>query len=216
MKLFFFASLAIHLIGNGATYSQEIYLSRLVLTAGQKYTIKNVDSNVHLRIDTLIMKNRSKLIAFGKKNLVLTIKHAIIEDKCVISGSDGHNNGTNIDLRINIIALGSLYINARGLNFREGNPNYIIGKGGNISIHYLGTGLTPQLNRPHQNRYIGINNKGGQGSINPVSDMYVIKSQIADGNLIQGRPLSMLPNGTIFQGSDGLAGKSSVIEVKNL
>ncbi len=195
---------------------QETRLGKLELKKNEVYTIRQRDSDIHLRIDTLIMHRGSKIIAAGKKNMVLTAGFASIDTRCSIAGDDGHNNGTNIDLRINFQDLGNLTINTQGKNFRQGNRSHAIGSGGNVTVHYLNAGLAPQTTSAGHDRYLKVMAEGGKGSVDPNSDMYVITSAIRSGSGIAGRPLSNLPQGTVFQGSDGPDGKVHLEGVDHL
>lgn len=196
--------------------AQEMTIGKLELKKNQVYMIRQGDSAFHLSIDTLIMHRGSRIIAAGKKDLVLTVAFASIDSRCSIAGDDGHNNGTNIDLRINFQDLGNLVINTQGKNFRQGNRNQAIGRGGNVTVHYLHAGLTPQTTSPGHDRYLKVMAEGGKGSADPNSDLYVINSAIRSGSGIAGRPLSNLPQGTVFQGSDGTDGKVHLESVDHL
>lgn len=195
--------------------AQDLHLSNLELGKRETYYIRKGDSSMKLTIDTLIMHKGAKIIAAGKKEVVLTVGAAYIDSRSTLSGDDGRGNGTNFDLRINFKQLKSLYINTQGKNFREGNRSNIIGHGGNVTIHYLNTGIKPQTGTSSAPAYIAVSAEGGKGSVSPYTDMEIIRSQIRSGSA-PGRPLGSLPNGTVYQGSDGNSGKVSLQGVEHL
>lgn len=215
MKTNFFISLAFLILMGTVAQAQKIEIHRLELAKKQVYNLRKGDSSASLIIDTLIMHSGSKIKAFGKKTVIIKAAWASVDSKCSISGDDGRNNGTNFDLRMNFSKLNGLIINSQGKNFTSGNRNYPMGHGGNVSIHYLNSGIKPQTMDKSLPGYLMIFTGGGTGSVNPNVDLEIIRSQIRSGS-VPGRPLSGLTNGVVFQGSDGNAGKVSMQSVETL
>lgn len=215
MKTYLLLSLTLLISGVRTGFAQKTEMNRLELTKKRVFYIRGGDSSVTLKIDTLIMHTGARIVAMGKKNVIIIARYVETDKKCAVSGDDGRNNGTNFDLRMNFIRLNGLTINASGKNTTGGNRNYPMGHGGNVTIHYLASGLKPQINQRTAENYILVNTEGGKGSISPNTDLAVIQSQIRSGST-PGRPLSGLRNGTVFQGSDGNNGKVKLESVEHL
>ncbi len=215
MKTYLLLGLTLLISGVRTSFAQKMEMSRLELTKKHVFYIRGGDSSVTLKIDTLIMHAGARIVAMGKKNVIIISGYVETDKKCSISGDDGRNNGTNFDLRMNFVSLNMLIINAVGKNTVGGNRSYPMGHGGNVTIHYLATGLKPQISQRTAENYVIVNTDGGKGSISPNTDLAIIQSQINSGST-PGRPLSGLRNGTIFQGSDGNNGKIKLQSVEHL
>lgn len=188
------------------------HISKLEIAKKQNKVFSGRDSSLTLIIDTLIMKDQSKLAFYGKKDVTLKVKHAIIGKRAFVFGTDGKNNGSNMDIRIGFDQLGSLSISAAGLNAMNGTRTFPNGNGGKVSVHYLSSGVVPQSTNKKQNAYMTIDTKAGGYSVNAQSDIRNILSQIGTGS----RPLGQLPQGQIYSGSAGIDGKSEITAIKEL
>src|SRR5690606_6389059 len=113
------------------------------------------DSSIAIVIDTLIMKNRSKLVFYGKKKVDLQVKYAEI-DNAYILGTDGKNNGSDMDITIRFAKLGNLWVSAAGDNAANGSKTFPNGNGGNITFKYLSDGITPQQEDKRKSAYLLI------------------------------------------------------------
>ncbi len=215
MKTYLLLVLTFLLSGIDRGFAQNLNMSRLELIKKNVFYIRGGDSSITLKIDTLIMNTGSRIVAMGKKSVIIQAGYVEIEKKCSISGDDGRNNGTNFDLRMNFVRLNGLTINAVGKSNVNGNRSYQMGNGGNVTIHYLETGIMPQNKQKSAENYVLINTEGGKGSISPNTDLAIIQSQIRSGSA-PGRPLSGLRSGTVFQGSDGNTGKINLQSVEHL
>src|SRR5690606_24086201 len=76
--------------------SNEIKISKLVLDKKQKEVFDSRDSSVVIYIDTLIMKDRSSLQFYGKKEVTITVKLAEKGGRGIITGVAGKNNESNV------------------------------------------------------------------------------------------------------------------------
>lgn len=182
------------------------HLSKLEINKKKSKAFSGRDSILILNIDTLIMKDRSKLIFYGKKKVKLQVKHAIIEKDALIYGTDGKNNGSDMDISIRFDNLGSLTVSAAGLDAQNGTKTYPNGNGGKVTLNYLSSGIAPQQINKKQNAYLSIDTKAGGYSVNAQSDIRNILSRIGRGT----RPLGQLPQGQVYSGSPGIDGKSEV------
>src|SRR5690606_41374926 len=99
---------------SGQTNTQ--HFDKLVLKKKEKKVFSDRDSSSVIYIDTLIMKDKSSLRFFGKKDVKLVVKYAEIDNQAFIMGQGGQNNGSNYDITINFQTLGSLYVVARGVD----------------------------------------------------------------------------------------------------
>lgn len=178
------------------------------LEVGKKKTKNFVsrDSSMIVRIDTLIMKDKAKLEFFGKKDVKLEIGHAIIGKNAVISGSDGKNNATNFDIKVNLQELGSLYVIARGWDAMNGTKTFPNGNGGKVNFTYASTGIKPQTTDKKGKNYLLIDVQQGGLRVNPTSDLQRVYSQIS----MSGPGLRGVPQGQVYSGSPGTEGKAEI------
>src|SRR5690606_37301981 len=79
-------------------YAQEEHIARVELGKKKKKTFNSRDSSAVIYIDTLIMKDKSSLQFYGKKDVKLVVKHAEIGKNAFISGMGGQNNASNFDI----------------------------------------------------------------------------------------------------------------------
>ncbi len=168
----------------------------------------NRDSSLTLVIDTLIMNDRAQLQFFGLKKVTLRVGYAQIGDRAYISGTDGKNNGSNMQIDANFTTLGSLFVLVGGWDANNGTKTFPNGNGGNVSLTYAASGIKPQTTDKKAKGYLLIDTKAGGYRVNPQSDLRNIYSQIRMGSV--GRPLGALPQGQVYSGSPGMDGKSSV------
>lgn len=188
-------------------YAQEEHIARLELGKKKKKTFNSRDSSAVIYIDTLIMKDRSSLQFYGKKDVKLVVKHAEIGKGAFISGIGGLNNASNFDIDINLKKLGSLYVIARGQDAMNGTKTDPNGDGGNVNFKYDPSGITPQTVDKKQANYVYIDVSAGGRAINPVSDLNQIYSRIA----MSAPGLRGMPQGQVYSGSPGKEGKAVII-----
>jgi len=127
---------------SGQTNTQ--HFDKLVLKKKEKKMFSDRDSSSVVYIDTLIMKDKSSLQFFGKKDVKLVVKHAEIDNQAMIMGQGGQNNGSNFDIAVNFQKLGSLYIIARGQDAMNGTKTFPNGDAGNVTLTYDSAGIVPQ------------------------------------------------------------------------
>jgi hypothetical protein len=197
----------------GQTQSATIRVSKIEIDSKKSFYFKKGDSSATIVIDSLIMKDKSQLLFFGKKKVNIIINHAEIGKLCVISGNDNKNNGTNLNLSVNFKKLISLYIDVSGKDARSANRRFDNGNGGIVAINYLTTGIKPQTTDKKRTAYLAINNRGGGASVNPQNDVSVLIEQVRTSS---GRPLGQLPNGRVYSGNVGYDGKTTIKEVDKL
>lgn len=185
------------------------YISKLEINKKKAKTFSSRDSFLTLMIDTLIMNDRSRLVFYGKKDVTLQVKHAIIGKDAFVFGTDGKNNGSNMDISIRFDNLGSLTISAIGLDALNGTRTFPNGNGGKVSLKYLSDGIAPQSENKKESAYLSIDTKAGGYSVNAQNDVKNILSQIGRGS----RPLRQLPQGQIYSGTAGIDGTSKVIAI---
>lgn len=191
-------------------HAQEEHIARLELGKKKKKTFTSRDSSAVIYIDTLIMKDRSSLQFYGKKDIKLVVKHAEIGKGAFISGIGGQNNASDFDIDINLEKLGSLYVIARGQDAMNGTKTAPNGDGGNVNFKYDPSGITPQTEDKKQANYVYIDVSAGGRAINPVSDLNQIYSRIA----MSAPGLRGMPQGQVYSGSPGREGKAVVTERK--
>ncbi len=185
------------------------HIPKLEIAKKKSKVFSSRDSSLTLTIDTLIMKDRSRLAFYGKKHVKLQVKHAVIGKNAFIFGTDGKNNGSDMDITIRFDNLESLRVSAVGLDARNGTRTFPNGNGGKVTLKYLSDGIVPQSEDKKASSYLSIDTKAGGYSVNAQSDIRNILSQIGRG----ARPLGTLPQGQIFSGSPGIDGKSEIISV---
>lgn len=193
---------------------EPVRIGKLELKKRQEYRFSGRDSLTSIVIDTLIMGDESSIDFLNKKKVNLLIKYAVIGRECIIRGSDGKNNGTDIVLSVNFAVLNALVIQVPGLDAKMSNRKHDNGNGGKVLINYLSSGVKPQLSDPRQTAFIGINNRAGGYLTNAQTDLYPIYSQLNSG--VPGRPLSQLPQGRVYSGGTGREGKSDIRAVNEL
>lgn len=185
---------------------EVIHLDKLILNKKQKKAFQGRDSTLTLAIDTLIMKDKSVLQFFGKKEVNLIVKQAYLGKDVVFYGQGLKNNGTNFNIDIDFEALSSLYIFAGGQNAMNGAKTFPNGDGGNVILTYSSKGFEPQTTNKKEKHYIRIENTEGGLNIVPTSDVANIYSRIA----ISGPGLRGLPQGQIYSGSPGKKGTITI------
>jgi len=186
--------------------SNEIKISKLVLDKKQKEVFDSRDSSVVIYIDTLIMKDRSSLQFYGKKDVKITVNHAEIGDRAFINGVAGKNNASNFDLDFNFQKLGSLYIVAKGLDATNGFRTHPNGDAGDINLKYDGSGIHPQTTDKKAKNYLHTDTTPGGLRVVAASDLRNIYDQIRSS----APGLRGVPQGQIYSGSPGREGKVSI------
>ncbi|WP_257667091.1 hypothetical protein [Parapedobacter tibetensis] len=185
------------------------HISKLEIGRKDKEVFGGRDSSLVLHIDTLIMKDRAQLIFFAKKDVKLTVKHAEIDKRAYIFGTDGKNNGSDFDIDIRFDKLGALYVLAGGHDAsNNGSRTHPNGDGGNVNFTYASDGIMPQTEDRKSPNYLQIDTRAGGYRVNPQSDLNNIYSLINTRSA--GRPLGNLSQGTVYSGSPGKDGKSTV------
>lgn len=182
---------------------EVIHLSKLVIEKKKKKTFQGRDSIMTLHIDTLIMKDKAALQFYGKKDVNLIVKHAVIGKEAIIFGQGLKNNGTNFNIDMDFDALSSLFIFARGQNANNGSKTHPNGDAGNVTLVYESQGFTPQTTDKKGDHYIRIDNTEGGLNVTPSSDVANIYSRIATSPA----GLRGLPQGQIYSGSPGKKGE---------
>lgn len=187
------------------------HISKLEILKKKKKVFGGRDSTLTLVIDTLIMKDKSKLVFYGKKKIILKVKYAVIGKNTFIYGTDGKNNGSDMDITIHFDQLKSLSVSAIGIDAHNGTKTHPNGNGGDIAFKYLDDGIIPQNLNKQEPAYLNIDNRAGGYSVNAQRDIGNIISQIGGGT----RPLGRLPQGQIYSGSIGFDGKTKVQAVSS-
>ncbi|GHE42256.1 hypothetical protein [Sphingobacterium griseoflavum] len=187
---------------------EEQHISKLVLKKKEKKTFNNRDSSAIIYIDTLVMKDRSSLQFYGKKDVKLIVKYAEIGKRVFMSGIGAENNASNFDIAINLQKLGSLYVVASGRDANNGTRTFDNGDGGEVNFRYSVEGLTPQSEDKKAANYLHIDVSAGGRRINPNTDLNQIYSQIA----ISAPGLRGVPQGQIYSGSPGREGKYQIVK----
>lgn len=186
--------------------TNEQHLGKLILNKKEKKIFNDRDSSSTIYIDTLIMKDRSSLQFYGKKDVKLVVKHAEIGDKTFISGQGAQNNASNFDIDINFAKLGSLYVIARGQDANNGMRTDPNGDAGNVTLLYEPTGTIPQTTNKKQKGYLFVDVNPGGLRVTPSSEISNIYSRIA----MSSPGLRGLPQGQIYSGSPGKEGKVTI------
>lgn len=186
--------------------TNELRFEKLVLNKKEKKIFNDRDSSTVIYIDTLIMKDKSSLQFYGKKDVKLVVKHAEIGDRAFISGQGAQNNASDFDIDINFAKLGSLYVIARGQDANNGTRTYPNGDAGNVNLVYEPTGITPQTENKKQKNYLFVDVSPGGLHVTPSSEISNIYSRIATSS----PGLRGLPQGQIYSGSPGKEGKVTI------
>jgi hypothetical protein len=207
-KISAFIILLVFFAANVKAQTNEIRISKLVLDKKDKkiFSDRDRDSSSVLYIDTLIMKDRSSLQFYGKKNVKINVGYAEIGDRVFISGRAGKNNASNFDIDINFQKLGSLYLIARGEDANNGTRTDPNGDAGNINLTYSSNGITPQSTDKKGKHYLHTDVNPGGLRVTPTTDLRNIYDQIkrsAPG-------LRGVPQGQIYSGSSGKEGKVTI------
>lgn len=167
------------------------------------------DSSMVIRIDTLVMADRSQLVFHGKKSVTLDVGHAEIEKRAYLFGTDGKNNGTDFDIHMRFEKLGALYVLAGGQDANNnGLRTFPNGNGGNVAFTYDPDGIVPQTEDKKSNHYLQVDTRAGGYRVNPQNDLSNIYSLINMGTA--GRPLGNLSQGQVYSGSPGRDGKKVI------
>lgn len=193
---------------------QPINIGKVIVDSKKTFHFTQGDSSASFIIDTLIMKDKARLVFYAKKQVKLLVKHAVIGKDCLISGNDSKNNGTNIELLINFAQLKSLFIDVSGEDAKVANRHYDNGNGGNLVLSYLESGKKPQISDKRKPGYVSVLSKAGGSLVNPQNDMVVIMDRLRNGTA--GRPLGQFPNGRIYSGNMGTDGKSTIKALSSL
>lgn len=194
------------------TQRDTLRLGTLSLDPKDKKSFSGRDSSLVLYIDTLLMKDRSSINFYGKKKVTLYIQYAEFSKDALIRGTDGKNNGTDIDLYVNIGKLGNLIVDAAGLDAFNGTKTYPNGDGGTIHVYYLGSGIVPQSDAPKAPGHLLMLVQAGGHRVNAQSEVGNILDRIGSGS----RPLGQLPQGQVYSGSPGTDGKATVEAVAEI
>ncbi|MFD1770090.1 hypothetical protein [Sphingobacterium suaedae] len=187
--------------GHGIAQSTEQHIPKLELRKKEKKHFNNRDSSAVIYIDTLIMKDKSSLQFFGKKNVKLIVNYAEIGNRAFISGIGRQNNASNFDIEMHLVKLGSLYVVARGQDAMNGTKTFPNGDGGHVRFAY--SGITPQTSDKKGPNYLYIDVSAGGRTTNPTSDLNQIYSRIATS----APGLRGVPQGQIYSGSPGKDGE---------
>jgi len=189
--------------------TDTLHIAKLEINRKDKKVFGGKDSSLVIRIDTLIMKDRSQLVFYGKKDVKLDVSHAEIDQRAYLFGTDGRNNGTDFDLTVRFEKLGALYVLAGGQDANNnGSRTYPNGNGGDVNFTYDSTGITPQTDDKKSPHYLHIDTRAGGYRVNPQNDLRNIYSLFGMGT--SGRPLGNLSQGTVYSGSPGKDGERVV------
>lgn len=204
-------SVLLLLVAVGTAYAQDtstIHIPKLEISKKKKHVFGGKDSSLIVHIDTLIMKDKSQLVFFGKKDVRLHVGHADIDKRAYIFGSDGKNNGTDFEIDMRFEKLGKLYVLAGGQDANNnGSRTHPNGDGGDVVFSYDSGGVVPQTEDKKSPHYLQIDTRAGGYRVNPQNDLRNIYSLINTGS---GRPLGNLAQGRVYSGSPGKDGKSTV------
>lgn len=210
MKNFIVFLLALCSVGAFAQEAHTVHIGKLAIGKKKKEVYSGgKDSSLVLRIDTLVMADRSQLVFYGKKDVKLDIGHAVIDKRAYIFGTDGKNNGTDFDIHMRFDKLGALYVLAGGHDAsNNGSRTFPNGDGGNVNFTYDSDGIIPQSEDKKSDRYLQIDTRAGGYRVNPQNELSNIYSMIDMG--APGRPLGNLSQGQVYSGSPGRDGKSVI------
>lgn len=192
--------------------SDTLYFSTLSLDRKDKKSFSGGDSTLIVRVDSLIMKDKSRLIFYGKKNIELIVKYAEFGKDALITGTDGKNNGTDMVIYAGIGKIKSLFVDAGGRDAFNGTKTHPNGDGGNVEFYYLDSGAVPQTHSSDEAHFLGINVQGGGHRVNAQSEVNNILDRIGTGT----RPLGRLPQGQVYSGSPGSDGEKTVEAVNQI
>ncbi|HLQ98750.1 MAG TPA: hypothetical protein VK102_00115 [Sphingobacterium sp.] len=195
--------------GNVAkSQTQEMHFDVLHLTKKEKKTFHSRrDSSISLEIDTLIMEDKSSLRFFGKKDVKIKAKHAIIGNKVYITGTGKENNASNFNIDIGFEKLGSLSVLANGQDALNGTKTFSNGDGGKVLLTYNPDKIIPQSNNKKEKHYLFVDVSPGGLHVTPSSEVGQLYDRIAQAP----SGLRGLPQGQVYSGSPGKEGK---VEIK--
>lgn len=188
------------------------YIQKLEIKKKKNKVFSNRDSIVDLTIDTLIMGDRAQLVFYGKKKVNLVVKHAVIGKRAFLMGTDGKNNGSDLNLIIRFEELGQLTVSAAGLDAFNGTKTFPNGNGGTVHIQYLEDGIPPQSENKEKPHYLSVLVHPGGERVDARREIGNILSRI---NTSSGRPLGNLPQGQVYSGSPGTAGKFTIEAIRS-
>ncbi|MEC3879707.1 hypothetical protein [Parapedobacter sp. 10938] len=193
------------IMATGVAMAQDtltVRIPKLEIERNKKEVFSGRDSSMVVYIDTLVMKNKSQLVFFGKKDVQLHVRHAYIEKRGYIYGTDSKNNGTDFQIDMRFDKLGSLYVLAGGQDANNnGSRTYPNGNGGDVVFTYDGEGIVPQTDDKKSTHYLHIDARAGGYRVNPQSELRNIYSLMNQGTA--GRPLGSLSQGMVYSGSPG-------------
>ncbi|MFZ4262996.1 hypothetical protein ACFRAE_13190 [Sphingobacterium sp. HJSM2_6] len=187
--------------------AQTEHIQRLELGKKQKKLFNRGDSSMTIIIDTLIMADRSKLEFFGKKDVKLEIGYAEIGNNVVIFGQDSKNNASNLDIKVNIQKLGSLFLIGRGNDAMNGTKTYPNGNGAQIKLAYNTQGIQPQMTNKKGKNFLFVDVEPGGLRSSADNEIRQIYSRIS----LSSPGLRGLPQGQIYSGSPGNQGKFELV-----
>lgn len=193
--------------------SQPIRISKLVIDFRKSHSLSTRDSMSTYIIDTLVMNDKSRLFFVNKKRVDLIVHHAIIGKDCEIGGSDGKNNGTDLNLAVNFVQLESVYVDVSGREAKNSNRHFDNGNGGKVVVHYLASGIKPQTSSKKAAGYLAVSNKAGGNLVNPQTEVRIIMDQVRRGT--PGR-VGNFPQGRVYSGGTGKDGSTSIESVVSL
>ncbi len=204
--------ICISFMAASAAFAQDtntIHIPKLEIERNKKEVFASRDSSLVIYIDTLVMKNKSQLVFFGKKDVQLHVRHATIEKRGYIYGTDGKNNGTDFNIDMRFEKLGELYVLAGGQDAsNNGSRTHPNGDGGDVVFTYDGDGIIPQTADKKSANYLYIDTRAGGYRVNAQSELRNIYSMINQGT--PGRPLGSLSQGMVYSGSPGNDGKTTL------
>lgn len=202
--------LAVFVAGTAVAQDADtIHIAKLEIGRNKKEVFNSRDSSLVVHIDTLVMKDKSQLVFFGKKDVQLRVDHALIEKRGYIFGTDGKNNGTDFGIDMRFEKLGALFVLAGGQDAKNnGSRTFPNGDGGDVMFTYDKGGITPQTDNRKADHYLQIDTRAGGYRVNPQSDLRNIYSMINRGTV--GRPLGSLSQGMVYSGSPGKDGKTTL------
>lgn len=189
------------------SFSQQVeHIGKLELKRKEKKVFNKGDSTIILKIDTLIMKDKSKLEFFGKKDVKIEIGYAEVGKNVIITGQDGKNNATNFAITASFHKLESLFILARGIDAFNGTKTFPNGNGGVVTLSYDSNQIKPQSEDKKAKNYVFIDVQPGGLRVNSNSEISQIYSRIS----MSSPGLRGMPQGQIYSGSPGKEGKSEI------
>lgn len=199
------------MMGSPAMANQDSvqHISKLEVNRKKKEVFAGRDSVLRLHIDTLIMHDRAQLVFLGKKHVELTADHVEMAKRAYIFGTDGKNNGTDFNIDMRFEELGALYVLAGGQDANNnGSRTYPNGDGGTVNFVYRKAGITPQTADRKSPHYLRIDTRAGGYRGTPQNELRNIYGLINSGPI--GRPLGRLSQGTVYSGSPGTDGTSTI------